>query len=358
MKRTLILILLCILSAGTVASYACTSLIASGRATASGRPLLWKNRDTDASDNYLARISKPGKIGYVGLFNAGGDSLPSGEAWMGVNDAGFAIMNTVAYNLPANSPEWIDREGAVMAQALESCRSVDDFEALLQALPKPMGVRTNFGVIDAEGNGAYFETDDYRWTRYDLSDAPDGVLIRTNYSMSGEPDEGMGYIRYDNVVEVLAEPIRNHTLTPAHITEDLSHAFYNSMLGRDALEGAGRYIIDQDYVPRHSTTASIVIEGILPGEDPSSAIRIYTILGYPPVSPVILATPRYIPGPLLPASPTDLHAPAAKEALRRMAEVFPVRRGNGQKYIDTEALLPYLEEAREKSLKLYERVAR
>ncbi len=185
MKRTLILILLCILSAGTVAGYACTSLIASGRATSSGRPLLWKNRDTDASDNYLARISKPGKIGYVGLFNAGCDSLPSGEAWMGVNDAGFAIMNTVAYNLPANSPEWIDREGAVMAQALESCRSVDDFEALLQGLPKPMGVRTNFGVIDAEGNGAYFETDDYRWTRYDLSDAPDGVLIRTNYSMSG-----------------------------------------------------------------------------------------------------------------------------------------------------------------------------
>ena len=190
----------------------CTSIIASGKATANGRPLLWKHRDTGASDNFLYRVEKPGKIGYVGLFN-GGDSLDLREAWMGMNDAGFAIMNTVAYNLAPNSPEWLDREGVVMAMALEECRCVDDFEALLMSLPKPMGVRTNFGCIDAYGNGAYFETDDYKWKRYDVSDVPSGVLIRTNYSMSGTPDGGMGYIRYANVEHILATPISDGSLT-------------------------------------------------------------------------------------------------------------------------------------------------
>ncbi len=48
-----------------------------------------------------------------------------------------------------------------------------------------MGLRTCFGVLDAEGRGAYFETDDYRYARYDLSDAKEGVMVRTNYAYSG-----------------------------------------------------------------------------------------------------------------------------------------------------------------------------
>ena len=62
-----------------------------------------------------------------------------------------------------------------MALALGSCRTVDDFAAMLDTLPKPLGVMTNFGVIDADGNGAYFETDDSTYTRYDLCDAPPGL---------------------------------------------------------------------------------------------------------------------------------------------------------------------------------------
>jgi len=158
--RFLILSLACVLCAQL--SEACTSAIVAASATADGRPILWKHRDTSASNNFLYRVEQPGKIGFVGLFN-GADELNLDEAWMGMNDAGFAIMNTVAYNLPANEPDWIDREGVVMSMALASCRTVDDFERLLKQLPRPMGVRTNFGVIDAEGNGAYFETDDYNY---------------------------------------------------------------------------------------------------------------------------------------------------------------------------------------------------
>lgn len=329
----------------------CTSLIADSNATLNGRPLLWKHRDTGATDNFLYRVETPGKIGYVGLFN-GGDSLDLREAWMGMNDAGFAIMNTVAYNLPENSPEWIDREGIVMAMALETCRSVDDFAALLDSLPKPLGVRTNFGCIDAKGNGAYFETDDYRYTRFDVADAPDGVLIRTNYAVSGTADQGMGYIRYGNVEHLIENEIETGTLTPASLTEGVSRSFYNSMIGNNMLETGDEYIVDQDFVPRRSSTASIVVEGVLRGQAPS-AMRMWTILGYPPVSPVILARLTDIPADLLPVSATDCHAPANKRALECFRAVFPISRGNGSHYISSDALVPLLQDAREQSLDAY-----
>lgn len=348
--RIFLTIILLTLSAALPAS-ACSSLIAAASATVNGRPLLWKHRDTGASDNYLYRIDKPGCIGYVALYN-GGDSLNLDEAWMGMNDAGFAIMNTVAYNLPANDPAWADREGFVMNRALAECRTVDDFEALLERLPKPLGVRTNFGCIDANGNGAYFETDDYRWTRFDLADEPTGVLIRTNYSMSGTPGEGMGYIRYDNVSALLAEAIETHSLIPASMTEGVSRSFYHSLIGHDVLATGDPYIVDQDFVPRRSSTASIVVEGLRPGESPE-AMRMWTVLGYPPVSPVVCASLTDIPAELLPASDTDCHAPANKTALRHFRAVFPIERGNGRHYIKTTVLQPLIEEARAASLEAY-----
>ena len=106
---------------------------------------------------------------------------------MGMNEVGFAVMNTASYNIKNDKvpDRQMDREGLVMTIALRSCRTVDDFETLLGSLPRPMGVEANFGVIDSEGNGAYFETNNDSYVKFDLADAPGGVLIRTNYSHSG-----------------------------------------------------------------------------------------------------------------------------------------------------------------------------
>lgn len=111
---------------------------------------------------------------------------------MGMNDVGFAVMNTASYNIkddkvPASK---MDKEGIVMTKALKHCRTVDDFARLLETLPRPMGVEANFGVIDASGNGAYFETNNHSYKRFDLKDAENGVLVRTNYSHSGRPGRG------------------------------------------------------------------------------------------------------------------------------------------------------------------------
>lgn len=344
MRTKLCLCFFTILFAAASAA-ACTSLIASGKATVSGRPILWKHRDTSATNNFLYRVEADpdnGRTyGFVGLFN-GADSLSLDEAWMGMNDAGFAIMNTVAYNLPANSPDWIDREGIVMALALGSCATVDDFATLLDTLPHPLGVRTNFGVIDAYGNGAYFETDDYSYTRFNLADAPGGVLIRTNYAYSGEPDKGMGYIRHANVEVLLASEIATGSITPASLTDGISRSFYNSQLGYNALETGDSWIVDQDFVPRHSSTASIAVEGLLPLETPDNMIM-WANVGYPPCSHTIPVTLNDIPFEAGPNSQDGAYSPAGREASEYMKSVFPVKRGNGQKYIHLNALKPILE---------------
>ncbi len=332
-------------------SEACTSMIISAKASLDGRPILWKHRDTSASDNFLYRVDKPGEIGYVALFN-GGDSLKLDEAWMGMNDCGFAIMNTVAYNLPENAPECIDREGFVMAEALATCTTVDDFGELLDRLPKPLGVRTNFGVMDADGNGAYFETDDYTYERFDLSDAPSGILIRTNYAYSGQPDTGMGYIRHANVKQILAHEIATGTITPASLTERLSRSFFNSVTGFDASDSSERWAVDQDFIPRHSSTASIAIEGLLPGEKPSETIMLAN-LGYPPCSHVVAATLDSIPQNACPSDVYDAHCPLALDAAELKMKVFPINRGNGQRYIDLEAVKAISDEQSGISLQEY-----
>ncbi|MBD5234695.1 MAG: hypothetical protein HDS65_11070 [Bacteroidales bacterium] len=334
---------------------ACTSMIVSAKASADGRPILWKHRDTSAKDNFLYRVEKPGKIGYVGLFN-GSDSLRTDEAWMGMNDAGFAIMNTVAYNLPANSPDYIDREGFVMAQALEECKTVDDFEALLERLPKPLGVMTNFGVMDASGNGAYFETDDYTFERYNLSDADNGVLIRTNYAYGGTPDEGMGYIRHQNVQDLLAHQIETGSITPASLTETLSRTFYNSVTCFDAAQSSEKWAIDQDFIPRHSSTSSIAIEGLKPGED-ASAMVMWANIAYPPCSHVVAVTLDSIPADALPIAADYAHARLSLDAMERMKQVFPITRGNGEKYIDLDAVRAISDEQSGISLEEYARKA-
>ena len=105
----LILLLSVIYSFGVSSAYGCTSAIIGASANPSGRPILWKHRDTSTIDNKVEYVtpSKEG-YGYVALFNAADSELR--EAWMGMNDAGFAVMNTASYNLKDGE----GREGSLL----------------------------------------------------------------------------------------------------------------------------------------------------------------------------------------------------------------------------------------------------
>ena len=290
------LLLLIILSGAVAEALGCTSAIIGPKASASGRPLLWKHRDTSAIDNKIEYIpAKDGAYGYVALFNA--DDRDLEQAWMGMNDAGFAIMNTASYNIKNDKVpnSEMDREGYVMTIALRSCRTIGDFEKLLEQLPRPMGVEANFGVIDATGNGAFFETNNDSFVRFDLSDAKDNVLVRTNYSHAGRKGQGLGYVREDDANCLLRPYVESRSVTPEVLTEKLSRSFYNDLKGRDYATAGARYVVDQDFIPRYKSTATIVIEGMLPVEDASTVTPrtvaeeyiMWTGMGYPPCSEIL-----------------------------------------------------------------------
>lgn len=322
---------------------ACTSAIISGRLTRNGRPLLWKNRDTGARSNFIARVEgKDGSIGYSAVFNEG-DSLLA-EAWMGMNDQGFAVMNTASYNLAPDTAKLKDREGLVMARALATCRSLTDFEQMLNTLPRPMGVQANFGAIDRYGNGAYYETCDTGFVKFDLADAPGGFIVRSNYSMTGEEDGGYGYIRYDNAMHFIEPAARRKDIDYKLFTDTISRSFHHSLIGRDMLDGAtGKYIVDLDFVPRASTTASIVIEGALPSDPPGTPMVMWTCLGYPPTALTYAVIGTDIPAPLLPAG-SRWSAPANEQSLALKERVFDIKRGNGPKYINVDQLIKAMRE--------------
>lgn len=330
MKRLLLALALC---CSAFCSWSCTSAIVSGKLTANGRPLLWKNRDTGELNNRVKFIpAKEGKYAYVGLFDA--RDLRDTAVWIGYNEHGFAIMNTASYNLNSDDITDMDKEGNVMRIALECCKTVDDFENLLKTLPKPLGVEANFGAIDANGNGAYFETGNYKYVKYDLKDEPSGILTRTNYSYSGRPNEGYGFIREKNEQTILRPHILGHDITPAVFTEEVARTFYHSLIGENYTNGSQQWVVDLDFIPRHSSAATTVIEGVIPGED-ASLTTMWIALGYPPCADVfqVWCEENGVPV-VLQGTGENNHSPQCNLVLKRKNEVFPLTAGNGKEYLD------------------------
>lgn len=316
---------------GWIPMYPCTSAVVSGRVTPDGRPLLWKHRDVSDLNNRIVHFeAEGGKLEFVGLVN-GVDTMAN-EVWAGYNTSGFAIMNTASYNLKNDTSSLSDREGVVMKQALGECRTVEDFARLLDSLPRPIGVEANFGVIDALGGAAYFEVNSYEVFRYDVKDSPDGYLLRTNYSVSGRPNEGYGYIRYDNAARLFSRAASERSITPEWITGICSRSFYHTLLGRDFTTDT--WVVDQDFIPRRSTSASVVIEGVKSGESPVFT-TMWTMLGYPPCSvvlPVWIGCEYGVPT-LLQGSEDSVRSPLCEWSNRLKNKVFSLERGSGPHYL-------------------------
>jgi len=178
-KKSLLMILVAF-----TAARCCTTAVISGRGTPDGRPLLYKHRDTGTLENVMV-YDESGRYSFIGLANAGDRS----QIWAGSNSSGFAIMNSASYNLNADTSSFRDQEGEVMKLALQSCASLEDFETLLTSMTRPLPVEANFGVIDARGGAAYYETGNDGYTKIDANDpvtAPHGYIIRTNYSVTGK----------------------------------------------------------------------------------------------------------------------------------------------------------------------------
>lgn len=288
MKRLGLIILISLLFGQLV--IACTTAIISGKATPDGRPILWKHRDTDNFDNKVMYF-KEGKYTFIGLINSD-DSL---QVWGGTNSAGFSIMNSASYNLKPHddNTKFQDQEGVLMKLALSRCATVDEFRRLLDSLPKPLGVEANFGVIDAMGGAAYFETNNFRYKIFDANDpscAPDGYLIRTNYSMSGRENEGVGYNRYNTAAALIAEAYQGQNITTefflTKVTLSLRHELTQTDLAdvfKKKEEFQNRLYPFRDYIVRYSSSSTIVVHGVKLGEPPIMT-TIWMKIGFQPAS--------------------------------------------------------------------------
>ena len=322
-------------------AYTCTTTIISGRFTKDGRPIIFKHRDSSFEQNKLMFFDD-GKYEYIGLVNSV-DEYGS-EVWGGCNSTGFAIMNSASYNLKPDHDltRLADQEGKVMKLALQNCETLEDFEALLDSLPKPLGVEANFGVIDAQGGCAYYECNNYEYRKIDANDpkiAPFGYIIRTNYSFTGSRNDGYGYIRYLNAENLMYQAEAEDNLTCKFLLQDVSRSLKHSLTGVDLTKSEveknlNKFVHLQDYIVRNSSVSTILIQGVKEGESPDLA-TIWTVLGFPLTS---VAVPTWVKaGDNLPecvrADKTG-NAPLCEYSLQLKDKCFPINRGSGYKYMN------------------------
>jgi hypothetical protein len=324
----------------------CTTAVISGKATNDGRPLLLKNRDADALQNKLVYFSD-GKYKFIGLVNS--SDKENKEVWCGFNEAGFGIMNSASYNLKKNDTTKLsDREGLIMKLALESCATLEDFEKMLSEHSKPLGVEANFGVIDAQGGAAYYETDNFNFKKFDANDpetAPNGYLIRTNYSFSGTDNKGYGYIRYATASDLFANQFEKDKISFEFLINDVPRCLVHSFTKTDLTKSLPKspedknYVYFRDFIPRYSTSAAIVVQGVKEGEA-SALTTMWTILGFPlssVVIPVWLVDDGAMPN-ILKADETG-NAPLCNLALKLKDHVFPDQNDASENYLDLAALM-------------------
>lgn len=283
MKKFSILLILFALLATCVESNACTSAIVSAAKSSEGVPMLWKHRDAPSWDCHVEYI-EGGKYAYTALVSKDGK-----YTYCGVNEKGFAVMNTVSENL-VKSVAVSQSGGAISAMGvvLRECATVEEFEAWLAKSNGSRSYVTNYAVGDATGVGAYFEVWCEGFKRYDVTERHEGFDIRSNFSFSGNMvSPGPSVPRYDIAMRQMVAKKR-------HTPYDFYHYSRNYMLrdGADALDTEGGFVCNDITIPRYMSVASAVM--VCDGANP----RMLAMVGHPVVGvpvPVYVKAKKAIP---------------------------------------------------------------
>lgn len=344
MKKILFsLVALAVLMTGVQPSMACTSVIVSGRVTKDGRPMIFKHRDSKNVHNMMITVQGQ-RYRYLGLVNAG-DTKPK-DVWGGHNEAGFAIMNTAAYNLNGNGGD-TDGDGIFMRKALELCATLEDFECLLDTVKKPRDINSNFAVLDANGGCAYYETGNYKYVKFDVNDtvvAPDGYLMRTNFGTTGNHKLDQGWERYQAITDFMAEASQagnlEHDYLITHISRYLKHGvtkldMYDFMPEDETDE---RYFSFHDYTVRNNTNSVILVQGVRPDESPLNTVC-WTIIGWPLTTVTIPLTLASSKLPALVTNDGTGHSRLNEMGLQLKSRVFTLKKGNNVKFYGNLAAL-------------------
>jgi len=313
------------LSAGVAAQDVleeCTAGVASGKATVDGRPLLWKTRDAGATNNEVI-WNTSGKYHFVSVISAG--HLDS--SWMGVNEKGFSIINTQSSDLPAGETGL--GNGEFMARALQECATVEEFQTLLESTNESgRRTQTNFGVIDATGAAAFFETAGHEFWRYDAADTELGYILRTNFAIHGRRREGErpgSMDRYLQTEELMLDFYQTEGIGFMEIARIQVRSFGDpegnlvELPITESYHGhAPGYFPHHSSINRDTSVSFSVIQGVLPGEDPRLS-TMWTILGQPSTG---ILVPYWPVGATPPAADGPETAPLNDVANRIKARLY------------------------------------
>jgi hypothetical protein len=284
---------------------ACTTAVISGRATADGRPLLWKNRDTSTTRRNEVDVYDGERYRVLAVFNAG----KRNAVWMGVNSAGFCIENALSRDLGTDEGTSGPGNGGLMKIALETCATVEEFRALLERTNESgRATEASFGVIDAQGAAAVFETGPTTYQMFDANDpevAPHGYLVRSNFATTAQ---GVGPLPEADVVADTYSGeryARGCQLVEGCLGEELSvgtvvRRFFRDLADADGSPFPGSVngpagslpaVVDTgSTISRTTTVSAAVFHGVRPGEDPLQT-TMWVALGDPKFS---IAVPCWV----------------------------------------------------------------
>jgi len=282
-----LLLLLVFLIFLSVKTYACTIGIIRADLTESGRPMIWKTRDSSNNINYPV-YDDSGLYSFIGLTH----TTNPAQTWAGVNNVGFAILNALSLDL--EGPSGLEN-GILITYALKSFATITEFEAYLDATASPQRrLNGNFAVIDALGNGAMYEIASTTYYKYDVNTAENGYIVRTNFSLVANGDNGVErYARSNAIIESLVN-------TNTFSVQNLINTHFRDFSDEDAVpfpipymgstNGHAGYIRINVSICNHISTSSQVIEGI---NSPDQIPVMWTLAGFPAVTPAI----PFVPAP-------------------------------------------------------------
>ncbi len=276
---------------------ACDVGVVSFGYSASGRPILWKNRDDSNSYDqgaafYAATLPKVGgHVCFEEVFL--GQKTCSG----GANEAGFAIANASVY-ADTNLEELINQDANLIKESLQQCDTVACFEEKMVnwqfSHGKSAVLNSNFAVMDAYGNAAVYEVhaplvNAAQKAQFIKHDAViDRFANHTNFnSFVSNP----GVERRDRAESIMSVLVNNGQMGPTQMMQKVA----KDVCGNASNQPTTRFPTNK-CISRAQTTAGMVIEGVAPGQDPRLT-TVWLNLGEPsigvfaPVFPVAHAVP-------------------------------------------------------------------
>jgi len=203
------------------------------------------------------------------------------QVWAGINNYGFAIINAESRDMAVpGEPTEYDDEGYLMKMALQRCQTIEDFEKMLrESNGAGRRVTSNFGVIDAAGGAAFFETGNHEYIRCNIPDSEKhNFLIRANFAYNARSSEGYGRVRHDRALTLFNQAVEKNILDNHYVISTVSE---DIDLPDSLLDFANPVVRKtRDTINRYRTVAAVVFDAF-PSDDRKNLTTFWCALGEP-----------------------------------------------------------------------------